>query len=127
MPSYEWNLCNEPAYRDTSLPLAERLDGVKYVCWEDPRRGACIILFWRREMHSDIVSRKGRGEVLGAGFVRNLDGRLICHGYSESLDVHARPEDQALLDAWIAEKFPAEAQAPQEPEKQDAMLAGYRG
>jgi len=54
-------------------------------------------------MHSEIARRKCRGLILGAGFIQLIDDRAVCGGMSESLHIGARPEDQDLLDEWLAE------------------------
>lgn len=43
----------------------------------------------------------GRKAVVAAGFVKMVDGKLICDGYSESLKVGADPKDAAIIEVWM--------------------------
>jgi hypothetical protein len=102
-----WNLDKERAFADETLSIARRLHGVKFVSWLDERLECPrIILFHRDELHADIYRRKCRGPALGAGFVRCEGDRAVARGRSESLELDARQEDQALLDEWINIRFP---------------------
>lgn len=106
---YTWNLNRVPAFRDTRLPVADRVRGLKYVSFFDERSESILMLvFEPGELHQYMfASHCGVPDLLvGAGFVEAPpDGgieTIRCGGYSESLECGPGPHDTALLHQWLA-------------------------
>lgn len=76
---------------------------MKYVVVRAPG-GEAPVLFTREFMHKYVAGLLAPMEVVGAGFVRWVDGRVECYGISAGLNIAARPErDTDLVRRALAD------------------------
>ncbi len=50
-------------------------------------------------MHSSIAYKFGRSNIISAGFTRLKDGKFVCYGMSESLNMKSIETDTPLLNS----------------------------
>jgi hypothetical protein len=63
-----------------------------------------MVTFDKRVQHRDFTQSLGKDEVgvISAGFVKHVDGELICYGESVSLQCKSLEEDTALLNRALS-------------------------
>ena len=70
---------------------------MKYVILKTPDDELIAYVFSRRIFHNMIGEALLFCDVLGAGFIDFKDGVVRCHGWSASLDVTSRGEEDARI------------------------------
>ena len=66
-----------------------RHDTVGFVIW--PRTDD----IWHS--HVGSLLKRANGKLVSAGFARLKDGKAVCYGYSETLDLSSQEDDSAAL------------------------------
>lgn len=93
----------ESLFRPSTIPLKSKLNGLKYVVWNNKDNEQSIVIFWPFNSHYEMSRYYCDGEVRSAGFISTQDGELACVDKSESLNVSSHPDDIILLKGLLGE------------------------